>query len=100
MGGARASGANAPVPGSLHDFSSVRVASAGLGAADALGLLSVPRNWLRDPAVEPTSVDGVDTGPSFAVPSARGFERGLMSMMTGHRPDALATDREERGEDA
>lgn len=100
MGDAAASGANAPVPRSLHDFSSVRVASAGLGEAASLGSLSVPRNWSGPREAEPTPADGVATGPSCAVPSARGFERELMSMMTGRRPAVRATDRDERDEDA
>lgn len=86
---------------SWHDFSSIRLESAGPDKAAALGSLSVPSSW---PAAagqtEPTSpsASASDISAAPTVPVSRSpaltYQQTLMEMMTG-RPSN--TRRDEHG---
>jgi PPE-SVP subfamily C-terminal region len=78
--------------GSFHDFSSVRVECAALGASASLGSLSVPPSWPEaDKHIEPVRPSLRASGDSVAPAVAGGrppgltYQEALIGMMSARR---------------
>lgn len=97
---------NPPVPPSLHDFSSIDVASAGPGKAVSLGSLSVPPSWpTPDSKTEPISPSLSAAGSNAAPtdpeerPPGSAYQETLMAMMIERPAISDATDRNQDKKD-
>jgi hypothetical protein len=95
-----------PVLASLHDFSSIDVASAGPGKAVSLGSLSVPPSWPTpasktepiSPSLSAAAGNAAPTDPEGR-PRGRAFQQALMKVMT-ERPGITDATESEANTDA